>query len=404
MCLVSIVQIFRCSIEQRCVDQEPVCSCTVSVVIPMYNVEKYADALLRSLSAQTLQNIEIICVNDGSTDETESIVKKHMEKDNRIKYVFQENAGAGAARNNGIAAVQGEFFICIDADDEYDANLLEVLYKNAKAQNADITVCRYRRVDHWYETTVENCGFNSKVPLNKCFSSTSFSTLITALSIGPVNKLYRSDFIHSSDIRYCLTKVANDNLFGIASLLWAKRIVCIPANLLTVHRFINPISISARRSEHLEDTVNVFIDLYYWMEKHKYSAVWKERMAGLAVGGFTYNTQFGVSEKYLDAIRELLEIGPWRKMGATEIEKLTGFNEKALTEEIQKQRQSLSDNYDELPIKITLLENILYGMKKIFEIMHEVKKKQRENLSMTETVRQSTLFFYAKKLLRSQST
>ena len=115
----------------------------VSVVVPVYNVDIYLEEMLEGLRNQTLKDIEIICVDDGSTDKSAGIIQNQAQKDTRIKYIRQENQGGGAARNTGIAAADGKYLICLDADDIYEGNMLELLYNQAEKTDADITICEY---------------------------------------------------------------------------------------------------------------------------------------------------------------------------------------------------------------------------------------------------------------------
>ncbi len=104
----------------------------VSVIIPVYNAEKYLDECLISVISQTLLNIEIVCVDDGSTDNSLSILCKYAEKDNRISVLRQENCGSGSARNKGLEVIKGEFVAFMDADDWYPNNdVLKNLYEAA---------------------------------------------------------------------------------------------------------------------------------------------------------------------------------------------------------------------------------------------------------------------------------
>ena len=96
----------------------------VSVIIPVYNSEKYIGTCLDSIINQTLQEIEIICVNDGSTDRTSEILQFYREKDSRIKIIEQENAGAGAARNYGLRNSSGEYLSFLDADDFFENDMM----------------------------------------------------------------------------------------------------------------------------------------------------------------------------------------------------------------------------------------------------------------------------------------
>ena len=110
----------------------------VSIIVPVYNIEKYLAKCLDSLINQTLEDIEIICVNDGSTDNSAEILNEYAQKDCRIKIINQDNAGLSAARNTGINAANGEYIGYVDSDDWIDLNFYEKLYNAAKDTDADI--------------------------------------------------------------------------------------------------------------------------------------------------------------------------------------------------------------------------------------------------------------------------
>ena len=112
----------------------------ISVVIPCYNCEKYAARALDSLIAQTYPNMEIICVDDGSADQTGEILKKYSEMHKNITVIFQQNRGAAAARNNGIGHASGEYIGFIDSDDSAEPDMYQVLYDNLKEHQADISM------------------------------------------------------------------------------------------------------------------------------------------------------------------------------------------------------------------------------------------------------------------------
>ncbi len=112
----------------------------VSVIVPVYNVEKFLERCLESIINQTLKDIEIICVNDGSTDKSEQILEEFKTKDNRIIIINQENAGVSAARNKGIDIATGEYIGFVDSDDWIDLDFYEKLYNTAKKHDADIAV------------------------------------------------------------------------------------------------------------------------------------------------------------------------------------------------------------------------------------------------------------------------
>ena len=118
----------------------------VSVIVPVYNVEKYLRKCLESLVNQTLKEIEIICINDGSEDSSLDILNEYASKDSRLKIVTQENSGLSIARNNGIKLAKGEYIGFVDSDDWVDINFFENLYNGAIKNNADIAVASIRKV------------------------------------------------------------------------------------------------------------------------------------------------------------------------------------------------------------------------------------------------------------------
>ena len=113
----------------------------VSVIIPVYNVEAYLRQCLDSVVNQTLREIEIICVDDGSTDKSAAILKEYAAKDGRIKVLTQSNTGAGAARNVGIARATGEWITFCDADDWIEPNAIEKMVAAAQREDADCVCC-----------------------------------------------------------------------------------------------------------------------------------------------------------------------------------------------------------------------------------------------------------------------
>ena len=113
----------------------------VSVIIPVYNVEEYLRECLDSVVNQTLKEIEIICVDDGSTDNSLEILKEYTKKDNRITVITQQNLHAGVARNAGLAVARGEYLSFLDSDDFFELNMLEDMYNKGKNENIDIIIC-----------------------------------------------------------------------------------------------------------------------------------------------------------------------------------------------------------------------------------------------------------------------
>ena len=168
----------------------------ISVIIPVYNVEKYLSETIESVLRQTFTDFEVILIDDGSKDGTAFICDKYAKEDERIKVVHKENGGVSSARNIGIEKAIGEYITFIDGDDLVNANMLEVLYKNAKAYNVDISCCGIvqqslngERNDY---CNGEKVFLNDMRDLMKKF----FSDIIyREVLYGPYNKLFRKSTI-----------------------------------------------------------------------------------------------------------------------------------------------------------------------------------------------------------------
>lgn len=113
----------------------------VSVVIPVYNVEKYLDKCIQSVLSNSYRSIELICVNDGSKDKILSILQKYARLDKRVKVIDQQNGGVSSARNAGIKYSTGKYLAFIDADDYVSSDYFEKLVSSAEEYNADIVAC-----------------------------------------------------------------------------------------------------------------------------------------------------------------------------------------------------------------------------------------------------------------------
>lgn len=119
----------------------------VSVIIPVYNVERYLDECMKSVTNQTYRELEIIAIDDGSTDKSGSILDEWKKRDSRIKVIHKKNGGLSSARNAGLDMATGDYVAMIDSDDFWDRGAVELLITNAKKNNADMVIARGRRVD-----------------------------------------------------------------------------------------------------------------------------------------------------------------------------------------------------------------------------------------------------------------
>lgn len=119
----------------------------ISIIVPIYNVEKYLRRCIDAILNQTISNLEIILVDDGSPDLCPQICDEYAKRDNRIVVIHQENGGLSAARNAGIKAAKGEYIGFVDSDDYISPNMYELLYDNIEHYDADIAICNFEYVD-----------------------------------------------------------------------------------------------------------------------------------------------------------------------------------------------------------------------------------------------------------------
>ncbi|MDO4199570.1 MAG: glycosyltransferase [Clostridia bacterium] len=197
----------------------------VSVVVPVYNGEKYLDKCLDSLTSQTLNDIEIICVNDGSKDNSLNKLKEHQEKDPRIIIIDQKNSGEAGARQRGLDEAKGEYVAFVDQDDYVDKNAYETAYNSIIENDADIVVYGWRNFTEGNNKIIRNdCKFNNKIIFEDWFEAKT-----ERASIYVWNKLYKRSLITDNNIRFDIElKVCGDECFNMCVYPFAKKIVHIP--------------------------------------------------------------------------------------------------------------------------------------------------------------------------------
>lgn len=221
----------------------------ISVVIPVYNVEDYLSQCLDSVINQTLQDIEIICVDDGSTDDSYGILQEYAQKDKRIIILQQNNAGAGVARNTGIKIARGEYLSILDSDDFFDVDMLEKAYLQCKRDNADICVFRSDRYDTEtgkYEAipwTIKRCY----LPVGLPFGAGDIYPYIFQIFNGWAwDKVYRREFIENTELQFQGLRTTNDAFFVFMANIQADTITIVD-EILVHHRVNTKTSLTVTR-------------------------------------------------------------------------------------------------------------------------------------------------------------
>ena len=177
----------------------------VSVIMPVYNAAPYLRPALDTVIDQTLREIEIICIDDGSTDKSLEIIKEYQKKDSRIRIVTENNAGPAAARNKGIVRARGEYIAFLDADDFYEASLLSELYELAKEHSLDIAVADYDIYNSKKARFVQaaDSDFGAIFSSSPITSKNEYPDYILQATTGYVwNKLFKREFIAEKGLAF----------------------------------------------------------------------------------------------------------------------------------------------------------------------------------------------------------
>ena len=219
--------------------------CKVSIVIPVYNASAYIEDCLASLTAQTMDNIEILFVDDHGRDDSMECARRFIEAHPSGKtfrfLATPHNMGPGPARNVGIEAAQGEYVAFIDSDDVVEPDFCEQLYQAAKQYDADLAYCQAQLVKD-----AETQPMNNPVIESGAFSGEKRSFFLTHYTTLFVSFLYRRSLINEYGIRFPSTRSAEDSYFLTCSLLAAKRIACIDKPLY--HYLVHNESLSEVRN------------------------------------------------------------------------------------------------------------------------------------------------------------
>lgn len=195
----------------------------VSIVVPCYNVEKYVVKCIESLINQTYSDIEIIAVNDGSTDSTIDILTSIAKTDERIKVYNKKNGGLSDARNYGLSKSNGNYICFADSDDYVDEKYIEKMYTNMEESKADIVAC-----DFWYVDEYGKKWSSSKNKSNKIFNNIEaikdIFTLTQSLEVMTWNKLYRKELFTKNNIEFPFGKLHEDNFTTYKLFYYSKNI------------------------------------------------------------------------------------------------------------------------------------------------------------------------------------
>lgn len=197
----------------------------LSIIVPVYNVEKYLPKCLESLIKQTLKDIEIICVNDGSMDNSLAILKEFASRDSRIRIIDNQHQGVAKTRNTGIEQSTGEYIGFVDSDDYIDIDFFEKLYNSATKSNSDIAIASILKHKNFFNIynakyTKEETAITIQDKIKLCEDKKHFFFYAW-------NKIYHSGFIKKNNIKFSEGQIYEDVMFAIKALYYSNKIISV---------------------------------------------------------------------------------------------------------------------------------------------------------------------------------
>ena len=209
----------------------------ISVIIPVYNVEKYLEECLNSVCNQSFEDIEIICVNDGSADSSLDILNDYAKRDDRIKIISQPNQGLGAARNAGLRHVNGNYIYFLDSDDYIELDTLEKLYNNALSNNSDMVLFKLKKVDDFKNVHKRGVPFR----IDDIFGDIDYDDFtftyrdvkrhVMNSSFSACLKLYKKEFVDKLDFSFPVGLNFEDVPVHVKVMIEAERLSFVPESL-----------------------------------------------------------------------------------------------------------------------------------------------------------------------------
>lgn len=199
----------------------------VSVIVPVYNVEKYLEKCLESIINQTYKNLEIICIDDGSPDNSIDILNRFAEKDNRIKVIRQENKGLSGARNTGIKNSKGKYITFVDSDDWIENNMITLLVKKMQGEDLDLVICGRNHIING-EVKPVNLNKIEKILSGRILNGKEYFLEVVSktnlFSASAYNKLYLLEKIKKEKLIFPEGRLHEDLLFVFKYLYFSDRV------------------------------------------------------------------------------------------------------------------------------------------------------------------------------------
>ena len=250
----------------------------VSVIMPVYNAQDFLTESIDCILNQTLSDLELICVDDGSTDGSLDMLNEFASKDSRIQVYHQQNRGGGAARNVAMTYAKGKYLYCMDADDLIELNALEKLYDIAEEKDTDFIIFQAinydDELDKYYHTDYYDMNYLADFVGDSIFGVDDVKDYFFNISVTPWCKFYNLDFVKKSKAQFAEGLIFHDNIFFWEVFFNAKRIYFLREVLYTRRRHMKS-STGTKNKNHVSTIkinnmiIKLFMDYGYFDEKKK---------------------------------------------------------------------------------------------------------------------------------------
>lgn len=245
----------------------------VSVILTVYNTEKYLSECLDSILAQTIKEFELICIDDASKDASLDVLRKYKQNDDRLQiYTMQSNKGVSFCRNYGLEHAKGKYVIFLDSDDIFKLTMLQEMYANAEMYNSDIVICDSVKYDdlldeHLY---MKDSLRKDYLPLKNAFQYKDISDYVFNFCKGWAwDKLYLREFLLDKTLQFPDLRHTEDAVFVYKSLVLARQISVLD-NILVVHRIRRKDSVSSSHDANVHDFKSAIELLEDFLIQNKY--------------------------------------------------------------------------------------------------------------------------------------
>lgn len=309
-----------------------------SIIIPVYNAEEYLKECLDSIANQTLKDFEVICVNDGSTDNCGKILQEYASKDRRFVIIEQENQGTGIARNNALYIAKGEYIVFVDPDDWLELNALEDLYTTFNETGCEVIQFNYTKYyEYSKDVHINNTAENMKKLFNYSVDTVKYynwhmlkSCVNTPCCFGPLavwDKAYSKTFLDKADALFAPSSQGEDHLFSVAVILNAEKITYLDKSLYNYRLHAGSATHNIEAS-HFAIFKNIEL-LENYLREHNLYNTWHADFCEYRINAlhWHYKIPKQLRNKYLRKCRKILSENEYKKFKKS----IPNFNKKNLS-------------------------------------------------------------------------